>query len=247
VTLKEAGIHCASFGGKFGWHIMRLLDFFVEKECGNDIHDAIYALEGSFDQPCMVAAYGLLKKWVDEEWLVPDFLNVSPNDARIPVFTGQAASIIEGGWLEGALIAAEQDLSNYDIFLPPTDQTPKRYPAFPEQWMIPAAAKNVEAAGKFVDFITSPETQNAFPTPFGGTATIGYNNDCEKMPHDCTWAGILGSDRETYLLTDQAYTKELADGFFEVQADVISGRLSPEDAAKAMQKKAADYTAKNPK
>ena len=32
--LKSENIYCASFGGKFGWHPMRLLDYFVETKCG---------------------------------------------------------------------------------------------------------------------------------------------------------------------------------------------------------------------
>lgn len=243
---KAAGIYCASFGGKFGWHTMRLLDFFIEKECGPAIHDQLNTLKASWDQPCTVAAYSLLKKWVDEGWLVPDFLNVAPNDARIPVYSGKAAMTIEGGWLEGALVANEQNLANYDFFLPPTDQEPRRYPAFPEQWMIPAASKKPELAARFIDFITAKDTQMAMPGPFAGTATVGVKGDCAVTPHDCKWVEVLGSDRQTYGLTDQAFVKELADGFFEIQDGVVAGRITPADAAKQMQVKADAWKAKNP-
>ncbi len=36
-----------------------------------------------------------LKKWVDEKWLVPDFLTVAPNDARIPVYAGKALEKVQ--------------------------------------------------------------------------------------------------------------------------------------------------------
>lgn len=246
VKLKAAGIYCASFGGKFGWHTMRLLDYFVEKQCGPAIHDQLNRLETSWNQPCTVAAYTTLKKWVDEKWLVPDFLTVAPNDARIPVYAGKAAMIIEGGWLEGALKANDQDFAKYDFFLPPTDHQPKRYPAFPEQWMIPVASKNPDIAAKFIDFITAPATQTSIRGPFAGTATVGVKGDCKVTPFDCKWVDVLGSDRQTYILTDQAYTKELADSFFEVQDGVVAGRMTPADAAKLMQDRAAAWKAKNP-
>ena len=244
--LKSENIYCGSFGGKFGWHTMRLLDYFMETKCGPEIHDQLFALTASWDQQCVVDAYGLLKKWVDDGWLVPDFLNVSPDDARMPVFQGNAAMIIEGGWMEDVLKANEQDLALYDFFLPPTDHEPQRYPAFPEQWMITSASKNPDDAAKFIDFITARETQEKFPDPFAGTATIGIKPDCATSPHDCKWVEILGSDRETYGLSDQAYTKELADIFFEVQDGVIAGRYAPEDAAKTMQSKSEAWKAANP-
>ena len=28
--MKEAGMYCVSLGGKFGWHTMRVLDYFLE-------------------------------------------------------------------------------------------------------------------------------------------------------------------------------------------------------------------------
>lgn len=245
VKLKAEGIYCASFGGKFGWHTMRLLDFFAEMECGPDVHDQIFRLEASFDQPCFVQAYALLKKWVDEGWLVPDFLNVSPNDARIPMYLGDAAMMLEGGWMERVLKGAEQDLGMYDFFLPPTNQEPKRYPAFPEQWMITSASKNPEVAARFIDFITSADTQKQFLDTFSGTATAGVKPDCTTNPHDCKWADILSSDVETYGLTDQAYTKELADDFFEVQDGVVAGQYTPEEAGAEMQKRAEAWKADN--
>ena len=33
-TLKENDIYCVSMGGKFGWHTMRVLDYFLEYHCG---------------------------------------------------------------------------------------------------------------------------------------------------------------------------------------------------------------------
>jgi len=245
--LKGENIYCATFGGKFGWHPMRLLDYFFEAKCGPELHDKIFSLTTSFDQPCVVDAYGLLKKWVDEKWLVPDFLNVSPDDSRMPMFQGNAAMIIEGGWMEDVLKANEQDLKLYDFFLPPTDHQPQRYPAFPEQWMVTAASKHPDQAAKFIDFITAKETQMKFPAAFSGTATADVKPDCATSPHDCKWADILSSDRQTYGLSDQAYTKELADIFFEIQDGVIAGKYAPADAAKTMQAKAEAWKAANPR
>ena len=88
--------------------------------------------------------------------------------------------------------------------------------------------------------------KRSFPAALEERGTIGVKPDCAKSPNDCKWVEILGSDRETYGLSDQAYTKELADIFFEVQDGVIAGRYAPEDAAKTMQSKSEAWKAANP-
>ncbi|WGF87522.1 ABC transporter substrate-binding protein [Marinivivus vitaminiproducens] len=243
-TLKENGIYCATFGGRFGWHTMRLLDYFIETECGPEIHDGLNTLRASWDQPCVVAAYATLRQWVEDEWLVPDFLNVTPPDARLPMYLGDAAMIIETNGFEVTLDIDEQDIALYDFFLPPTGHDPQRYPAFPEQWMIAADSGNPDAAAAFVDWITRAETQKQYPSAFAGTATSGVTPDCEVEPRGCRWSEILNSDRQTYVLTDQAFPKELVDAFFEVQDAIVAGRTSPEDGAKRMEERAQQWKAR---
>ena len=45
--LKENDIYCASFGGKFGWHTMRLVDYFLEDTCGPEVHDQLQRAHAS--------------------------------------------------------------------------------------------------------------------------------------------------------------------------------------------------------
>jgi raffinose/stachyose/melibiose transport system substrate-binding protein len=232
-VLAENGKYCASFGGQFGWHTMRLVDYFLEDTCGQETHDAINARTDTWNQQCVIDAFARLKSWVDNRWLVPDFLGVAPNDARMPMYLGDAAMVYEGGWFESALIADGQDPSEYAFFLPPTDSG--RYHAFPEQWMIPASSRTAEAAAAFLDYITDPETHMQYPATFEGSPSIGYTPDCDEFPHACKWTEILNSDRGAYPPTDQAFDKELIDGFFEAQDAVVAGRMTPEDAAALIQ------------
>lgn len=243
-TLKAAGIYCASTGGKFGWHVMRLVDYFVETACGPEVHDALNALTESWDQPCVIDAYGKLKAWIDNGWLVPNFLNVAPDDSRIPVFQGQAAMVLEGPWFEPALMQAEQDTSLYGFFVPPTNHEPSRYSAFPEQWMISAGSKKKEAAATFIDYITRLDVQEKYPDAFGASATVGLKPDCARLALTCQIVDIVQSDRPAYPPTDQAFEKELMDSFFEVQDGIIAGRLSPEQGAKLFQERADAWKAK---
>jgi raffinose/stachyose/melibiose transport system substrate-binding protein len=243
--LKEAGKYCVTMGGKFGWHPMRVLDYFLEHTCGPELHDQLNRLETNWDQECVVEAYSIFQKWIDNEWVVPDFLTISPDDSRIPMFQGDAATILEGVWFEGALKNNELDLSQYDFYLPPTDHEPVRFSAFPEQWMIPKEAAHPDEAALFIDFITSADVQKQnVINDFANSATIGVNPDCEDWALTCRWRDIILAAEDTYPPTDQAFVKELMDGFFEVQDAIIAKRLTPEEGAALMQQRVEEWQAK---
>lgn len=243
--MKEAGMYCVSIGGKFGWHTMRILDYFIEHTCGPELHDKLNRLEESWDQQCVIDAYATFQKWIDNGWVVPDFLTVSPDDSRFPFFAGDAGLVLEGVWYEGVLKTNEQDVAQYDFYLPPTDHDPLRFSAFPEQWMIPAGAANPDAAAEFINFITSPEVQTQFPiNDFANSATIGVNPDCTEWPLSCKWREIILTATDTHPPTDQAFVRELMDGFFEVQDSIVAKKLTPEEGAKLMQQRVEEWQAK---
>ncbi len=243
-SMKEADMYCISLGGKFGWHTMRVLDYFLEHHCGPEIHDQLNRLETSWSQQCVVDSYSTFQTWINDGWVTPDFLNVEPNDSRFPFFAGEAGLVLEGDWYEGVLKNNEQDVANYSFYLPPTDQEPLRFSTFPEQWMIPVGAEHPDEAAAFINFITSAETQQAmFINDFSSSATVGVNPDCEEWPLSCEWREhILGAE-STYPPTDQAFVKELMDDFFEVQDTLVAGRLTPQEGADLMQQRVEEWQA----
>ena len=152
--------------------------------------------------------------------------------------------MLEGDWYEGVLKNNEQDVANYDFYLPPTDQEPLRFSTFPEQWMIPAGAAHPDEAAMFIDFITSPELQKEiFINDFTASATVGVNPDCTEWPLSCKWRDLILSAESTYPPTDQAFVKELMDGFFEVQDNIVAKKLTPEEGAKLMQQRVEEWQA----
>jgi raffinose/stachyose/melibiose transport system substrate-binding protein len=243
-AMKEVDMYCISLGGKFGWHTMRVLDYFIEYHCGPERHDALNRLEESWDQQCIIDSYNNFQQWIDNGWVTPDFLNVEPNDSRFPFFAGEAGLVLEGDWYEGVLKNNEQDVANYSFYLPPTDHDPLRFSTFPEQWMIPAGAAHPDEAAMFIDFITSAETQQAnFINDFSASATMGVNPDCNEWPLSCQWREYILSAESTYPPTDQAFVKELMDGFFEVQDAIVAKRLTPEEGAALMQQRVEEWQA----
>jgi raffinose/stachyose/melibiose transport system substrate-binding protein len=242
-TLKENGVHCATFGGKFGWHPMRLLDYFLETTCGPEVHKQLNTLTASWNQPCVVDAYVRLQKWVQNGWLVPDFLNVSPSDARMPLYIGSAAMIIEGDNFEVVARGDGITAENLDFFVGPTGHEPLRFHGYPEQWMIPVGSDHQDTAAMFIDWITKAEVQKKHTAAFTSTATKGVQPDCSTLPHSCAWREVITGDAETFPPTDQAFTKELIDGFFEIQDGIIAGRITPEAGAAMMDERAKAWKA----
>ena len=244
-TLKTAGIYCASTGGKFGWHTGRLTEYFIETTCGPDRHDKLNALAESWDQPCVVAGFQRLRTWIDKGWLVPYFLAVAPNDSRIPVYQGRAFMIFEGGWLEGALKASDQNVQNYSFFVPPNDSANRRYSGFGEQWMIATNTKHPSQAAAFINFITDPAVQSQFkPGTFPLSASIGAKVDCAVTPMECKWKEVISSNMGSYLPTDQYFDKELIGSFYEIQDGIVAGKVTPVAAAKLFQERVVTWKSK---
>lgn len=234
-ALKGHGIACLSLGGKFGWNTMRLLDYFIELGAGPELHDQLNRTEARWDRPEVVRAYGLLRRWIDRQWIMPGFLLLSPSDARMPFYRGQAALVLEGDWIEAVMKDDEQPKERIDFFIPPTGHQPERFSAFPQQLMIPAGSRNQAAAIAFLDWYTRPEVQRRYyPRLSLSTATVGVQPDPGHWPIQHRWRPIM--DRaQTYLPTDQVFKTELMDAWFAVQDALVSGQVGPEEAGRRMQ------------
>jgi raffinose/stachyose/melibiose transport system substrate-binding protein len=247
-TAKAAGIYPLSLAGKYGWQVMRLVDYLLEVSCGPELHNQLNALQVSWDRPEVVEAYRLFKKWVDNQWILPDFLVVNPDDARMPMYQGSALMVFEGSWLETVIKGDGQDVKNFDFFFHPTDRTPLRISGFPEQFMLNAAGKHKEQAAEFVNWFIQPQNQQKyFGTALGSTGTIGVAPDKETLPSTYKWRSQLEQLQAVYPPTDQALQAELLHVLFEVQDEVVLGKLTPEQAAKKMQDAAEAWKAKNKK
>jgi raffinose/stachyose/melibiose transport system substrate-binding protein len=234
-ALKAARRHCLSIGGKFGWGTMRLLDYFLELRAGPALHDRLNRLEARWDAPEVVAAYETLRRWIDQGWIAPGFLLLSPNDARIPWYRGHAALVLEGDWMESVLKDNEQDLDRYAFFVPPTDHAPARLGGFPQQVLLTRRSKHKEAALRFLDWYTSRPVQDRYMARLAhSTATRGVLPDPAVWRNQHRFRQVL-MDHEVYLPSDQIFKAELMDVWFAVQDAVIAGTLAPSAAAARLQ------------
>ena len=90
---------------------------------------------------------------------------------------GKTAAIIDGPWKAASLKEAKV---NYGVATIPTLPNGKQYSAFGggKAWVIPAGAKNLDGAQKFIDFLTSTDQQKAL---FDKTNEVPANTEARML------------------------------------------------------------------
>jgi raffinose/stachyose/melibiose transport system substrate-binding protein len=234
-TLRKNDIDCIALGGKYGWLTMRLLDFFLELTCGPELHDRINRLEASWDRPEVVAAYKLLRAWIDRDWISRDFLTIAPADARLPFYRGDAAMVFEGDWLEPIMILEdEQDIAKYDFFLPPTNHEPRRFSGFAELFAVVNHPQHQDRVDHFLDWYLQPPVQERTLDKIGWTARRSVPLDEERWPRTAKWRRVL-AEGQAFRPTDQMFPREVMDAWFAVQDGVVAKMIEPAEAARRAQ------------
>ncbi len=238
---KLAGVYPLSVAGKYGWMVMRLLDYLLEYTAGPELHDKLNTTEESWNRPEVVEMYRLFKKWADE-WIVPGFLQVSPDDARMPMYQGQALMVFEGSWMEMVFKLDGQDVKNFKFFVHPTEHKPLRLSGFPEQFMVNAASRYKREALTFINWWVQPETQQKwFGKAMNSTCTVGVYPDPNELPNTYQFRKVIEQLEDVFPPTDQAFPPELMHAYFEIQDSVALGMLTPEEAARKMQEAIERY------
>jgi raffinose/stachyose/melibiose transport system substrate-binding protein len=243
--LLEAGITPFSFGGSTNWHLMRLLDSLLETKCGAEKHDALKAMTANWaEEPCATEAFIELKRWDTDGFLGKDYMGISPQDSNLLVYTGAAAMMLEGDWMVNAISDEGEDLANYGMFPFPTGTN--RLYFFAEMLYVGANSPNKEAAIKFLDYISSPEVQQANLGNFGAISIvkdIDYGADRREL--DAEWSEIFSQLTEVYEPGDQAFPLAVNTESWRIQNGVLTGDIDPNEAAAMLQTFIDNYKAGN--
>jgi raffinose/stachyose/melibiose transport system substrate-binding protein len=243
-ALVEAGITPLGTGGKFGWHIMRLFQYLLEVTAGPELHDQLLTGEASWDDPAVVEAFELFVKWQDEGWMPQGALGLDPVDEEPGFVQGATAYTITGQWAETNFItSAGADPADYGTFVPPTPHEPQRFSGFVEGYMVAEQSENKDAAAQLIDFLIQPEAQLAMGN--GQTATIEAAPQPDVKPLSAQWSQFQ-QEAPYYLVMDQAFPKDVADGYFQVQSDVLQGNVTPAEAAQAMEELVSQWADQQP-
>lgn len=230
-TLKSNGVTPITTAGIYGWHVMRFVELFIELYAGDELHDQMNTFDKSYNNDAVVKALTKYKEFCDKGYFIEGFSAINPDDVNIPLFSGSAAMITEGQWLDGVLIQNEQDVNNYGSFALPTSGK-NRLSSFGDmnQYNAKNTIEETNACTTFFDYYNSEENVAQYsehysqPRPYQGA----------KMPEgQPNVANLIGLSQAngTFTITDQAFPAEVADVLFNVQSAIANNEMTPEVGA----------------
>ncbi len=245
-TLKENGITPISTAGLYGWHVMRLVEQFIEYYAGADEHDQLQALETSWDTDSIVEALTLYHEFCENGYFPDGFITANPDDTYMAFATGTCAMDIQGQWYDATLSSNGADLSVVGWF--PFPNGTDRMSAFAEmvQFNADLSDDELEAAMLYTEFMNSPEAADLYPDDYN----LPLPTLDAEMPDASTNPNVesmldYSSEHGTFTITDQAFPSEVADVLFNCQDAISEGSMTPEEAAPQIQDAIEAYKAGN--
>jgi raffinose/stachyose/melibiose transport system substrate-binding protein len=233
-ALLAAGIQPIAFGGREGWHLMRLTDSLLETFCGAETHDALKFLEANWaEEPCATEAFNELARWNEMGYLGEDFMGIGFQDANLQVFSGDAAMMLEGDWMAQQIGEAGENTDDYGILPFPTG-TDRLY--FFGEMLYPAASSGqLDTAIDFVDHFSSNEVQQQFASAFGAISVNKNVTNDDPSAMESEWVEIFDAAEEVYEPGDQAFPLDVNTEYWRIQDGIITGDVDPNEAAAQLQ------------
>jgi raffinose/stachyose/melibiose transport system substrate-binding protein len=233
-ALKRNGVTPISVAGLKGWHVMRILEQFIEHYAGPALHDRMNTFQESYDNEAVIKALTKYKEFCDKGYFPAGFITADPNGTYLDVFAGRAAMDIQTQSFDSYIEREKQDPSLYDFFVFPNDQG-NRISAWGEMTQFNAnlSPEKLEACVKFLDFYTSFENYQKYPAHIRVPPKKGVPIPQGQVngPKLLTVANTNG----TFTITDQAFPTEVADVLFNVQDALALGQITPQEGARRIQ------------
>jgi raffinose/stachyose/melibiose transport system substrate-binding protein len=162
-AVKKAGLQPLANGGKDGWTLEVLMGAVAPNFYGaNDFFDAVVAGKTTFQDPRFVGALAKLKELTP---YMPDlYMGVSYTDMQ-SAFINEMAGHFIGGSFEAGYFSAQNPKLDYDVFPAPVAKKgdPHYVSVYADgNFSMNAGGKNKEAAAKFLRFLASKTTGDAF-------------------------------------------------------------------------------------
>lgn len=242
-VLVENGI--TPFSSAQGGHMMRYMEALIEYYGGAEEHDGLLTLEKDWASSEAVAkSFAKLKEWADKGYFSADVLTADTATAKMYVFSGASAMIMENPGMASEIIANETDASQYSWFAFPTnDEGNGRLSAFVKlcQFNADITPEKLDAAMLFWDYYYSDESIAAHEAIEQPTARVGV-----ELPENFALAdGMLDliNTNGGYTTMDLKVPAEVMAQYFSVQDGVILGQTAPEDAGAEVQAAVESYRA----
>lgn len=167
--LKEAGVTPFTIGTKFLWTAAGVFDYLNLRTNGYDVHNDLTAGKIKYTDPRIKKTFENWKVMLDRCTFVKTHATMSWQDAIAPFAKGDAAMYVMGNFSVGQYKDAGLKDDQIDFFQFPeiTPGMARAEEAPADAFFIPANAKNVENAKKFLSFIATPEIQGDWNKTIG--------------------------------------------------------------------------------
>ena len=242
-VLKENGQASFSTGG---WHIFRYLEALLEYYAGPEEHDALNTLEADWgSSEAVTQACAKLKEWGDKGYFIDGYVTEDANNAKMYVFGGTSAMVMDNSGMASDVVANEYDTSQYSFFAFPTgkDGNTGRISSYVKttQFNKNLTEDQFEAAMLFWDYYYSEESLKSHPSIEQPTAVAGAElSEAMKLAD-----GMLEmiDAAGSYTTTDQDVPNEIMDVVFATEEAVLLGTIEPSAAGAEIQKAIDAYKA----
>lgn len=231
--LKDAGITPIEFGGTVNWHVMRLLDTFLEGYCGSETFDKLVTKKANWgEEECVAESFTNLQKW-SKDYFNAGFIGINNDESSSLFFNGKAAMALEGDWFNSQ-IKDNAKVEDFGVFPLPTG-TGRMY-GFEQAMYVTKDSQHKDAAAKFLDFMMSTPVQKE---TLGTFSTQSVNKDVKPTETDelsTSWAAIFTDAKGLYMNNDQNLSQAQTTEYWRIQNLVATGGLDPAKAGAEFQK-----------
>ncbi len=168
-ALKEAGVTPFTIGTKYLWTAAGVFDYLNLRTNGYDVHNDLTAGKIKYTDDRIRGTFAKWEEMLDRCTFVKTHATMSWQDAISPFAKGDAAMYVMGNFSVGQYKDAGLTDEQIDFFQFPeiTAGLPRAEEAPADAFFIPANAKNVDNAKKFLSFIATPEIQGEWNKTIG--------------------------------------------------------------------------------
>jgi raffinose/stachyose/melibiose transport system substrate-binding protein len=253
---KDAGIAPIAFGNSEGWTGNHLFNHLTLRLVGPDEYvklalqtfDASVKPAGSWSSPANVKAWELYKGLLDDGFFTPGYLSDDYPTASNLFLTGKAPMFSMGSWFLGN-IESTAPKGNFGVMaFPSVEGAPGKQTELVTNGLvvtITATSKHPEEAKKFLDYLMSEPVQKKWSEatlrllPYTyDTSTWKYSDRAKEV------AAIMSKATAAVAFLDMIEDQAcIGPHVNQASQGILSGALTPKDAAAAHDKCAADLRA----
>ncbi len=232
--IKAAGIAPITYQGQYpDYMISGMLTPWMISSGGLEAFNACQNLEpGAWKNPAVIKAATMIKELSDMGYFQQGATAMSHTESQAEFVNRRAAMIPCGTWLNSEMKESMPEGRKMAFFLPPVigdgAGDPTAVMIKIEPWMVPAEAKNKEAAIDYFKSMTTVEKAKQFVTEKGTLMAIKGANDVELPGYLQGAADAFKNSNATYAPLWREWYPTLYKAVEGAITELLNGQLTPE-------------------